>query len=78
MQLQLCPECGYELDASTKVEGEKGAPEPADVTVCFGCAALLQWDAEMKLATARLDEMPDQTRGTLEKMIAAVKEVRKR
>jgi hypothetical protein len=78
MQLQLCPECGYELDASTKVQGEKGAPEAGDVTVCFGCAALLQWDPYMKLAIARLDDMPSEIRGTLEKLIETVKEVRKR
>ena len=78
MQMQLCPNCGYELDAATKVEGSKGAPEPGDVTVCMGCAALLQWDSEKKLTPARLDEMPAEMRGTLEKVIAAVKEVRKR
>jgi hypothetical protein len=58
MQLQLCPECGYELDAATKVQGDKGAPEPGDVTVCMGCASVLEFGPELELSVANLDDMP--------------------
>lgn len=54
LEVQLCPKCGYTLDAATKVEGTKGAPEPGDLTVCLGCASVLQFGPELKLCLADL------------------------
>lgn len=47
--LQLCPNCGYELTRSTAADGSADAPGPGDVTLCFGCALALRFDERMQL-----------------------------
>lgn len=74
--LQLCPKCGYELDAATKVQGDNGGPEPGDVTVCIGCATVLEFGPELKLSVANLDEIPPEVRKTLEKVSQTVMQVK--
>lgn len=71
-EMQLCPKCGYELDAATKVEGDQGAPEPNDVTVCIQCASVLQFGPELKLTAISLDDVPAAVRKSLEKVIEEV------
>lgn len=72
MTIQLCPQCGYELDASTKVQGDKGGPVEGDVTVCIRCASVLQFGPELKLSVTTLDAMPADVRKTLETVISAI------
>lgn len=61
---QLCPACGEALDAATNVTGTL-QPEPGDVTVCIGCAAVLRFSADLKLKTIAIDSLPQDNRGAV-------------
>lgn len=74
-EIQLCPKCGKTLDAATNVVRD-AMPDPGDVTVCIGCAAVLQFGPEMKLSEAKIEEMPAEIRRTLEEVIWAVHKVK--
>ncbi len=41
-----CPNCGNKLDAASPTQGAP-APEPGDVSICFYCTALLEFNKEM-------------------------------
>lgn len=48
---QLCPRCGYQLDADDPVtpgveRGGKENPAPGDLGVCIACAAPLMFQAD--------------------------------
>jgi hypothetical protein len=78
MKPQLCPKCGYTLDASTKLEGDKGGPKDGDVTVCIGCASVLEFGPELKLRVIRLEDLPEDVRATLEKVVWAMGQMARR
>jgi hypothetical protein len=46
---QICPACGYDLDAATYAGKEDLRPRPGDVSICFKCANVLVFDVDMKL-----------------------------
>jgi len=50
---QLCPSCGYVLDAAREVvlpgEGSQGPPRPGDESVCWYCGEVLVTDAHGRL-----------------------------
>ena len=50
-----CPGCGAVLDACCST-GETRDPRPGDYSVCTYCAAVLQFDDEMK--THKVDSIP--------------------
>jgi hypothetical protein len=58
MEAQWCPCCFHRLDANSQVENmgkvdllakAEAKPVPGDYTVCINCAAILSFDAAMKL-----------------------------
>lgn len=55
MKLQLCPACGYELSAASRVTeaGVKGpvdlSPKEGAITVCIGCGEVLIFGAGLRL-----------------------------
>lgn len=43
-----CPACGADNDMATHV-GDKQRPSPGDVTICFSCAHVTKFDADLML-----------------------------
>lgn len=53
-----CPECGKRNDSARYVQGggrKRRGPEPGDVTICFGCAGILEFDEDLNLVTAEAE-----------------------
>lgn len=50
-----CPSCGRLNDAHTGVSG-KAAPEPGDVSLCFGCAEPAIYTQDLQLRRPTDDE----------------------
>lgn len=44
-----CPHCGKVLDAVTHANNEKVSPSVGDVTICIGCANILEFAKDLKL-----------------------------
>jgi len=44
-----CPGCGVPLDATTDPSDQNATPEPGDVTLCFYCETLLEFDEQLEL-----------------------------
>lgn len=68
MPPQLCG-CGKVLDAATGKDGH--APEPGNVSICWGCGQVLQFTAELGLQAMTDDEiatLPAEARTLLRKM----------
>lgn len=72
-----CPDCGKKLDTSSCIEKEVESPKFGDLSVCFGCGCLMQFDEKLKLNKApnledlRLDK---ETEVALVRMIKIVKD----
>jgi hypothetical protein len=47
-----CPHCFKLLDGHQALEGHDQRPGPGDVTVCFGCAAVLVFDDQLEVRAA--------------------------
>jgi hypothetical protein len=43
-----CPTCGKHIDACTSIE-HGNSPKEDDVTICYGCAEALVFDAELRV-----------------------------
>lgn len=48
--ISLCPLCGHLLDRAESLTHPTEAPSPGDWTVCIGCAAILEFDHQLRLA----------------------------
>ena len=44
-----CPWCGKTVDSLSTLEGEPPFAREGDMAVCFGCAEVMQFDADMRL-----------------------------
>ena len=51
LDVDNCPKCGYLFDSATCMEEAKGDIEPksGDISLCFNCAAILEFDENLKL-----------------------------
>jgi hypothetical protein len=47
-----CPTCGYQHRAAPNVAGFK--PKPGDITICFNCAEVLEFDKDRNPIVATL------------------------
>lgn len=55
---QLCPKCGYLMEATTPLDG--GAlPKDGDVSICLNCGAILIFTAELKMRAATDQEVAE-------------------
>jgi hypothetical protein len=50
MKPNLCPTCGYTLDAVSEMGNGARAPEPGDASLCIDCGEILEFAADMTLA----------------------------
>jgi len=53
---QLCPTCGYTLDAHTNTTG-RGGPGPGDFTICISCSGILRYNEGLKCEAITLEEV---------------------
>jgi len=61
LPLSPCPKCGYKNDAATpcnEVADENMRPRPDDISVCLGCATVLQFNPDMTTRAVELDDIP--------------------
>lgn len=56
--LTLCPECGKNLDRASNAIGT-GKPEIGDITICLGCATLLEYIEDFALVKLDLNKIID-------------------
>ena len=49
-QILHCPWCDAEMDAATSIDPGSRAPQPGDFTVCFHCAQITRFDADLQMA----------------------------
>lgn len=69
MPSDLCPECGYAVDAATGVDGDAARPKPGDISLCLRCGAALEWDTSMVMRSVpeeALRELDAKTRRLIE------------
>lgn len=61
LPLSPCPKCGYQNDAATACDETdpecKSRPRPDDISVCLGCAVVMQFNPDMTLRVVELDEI---------------------
>lgn len=50
-----CPSCDTDLGACTAVIGGETGPGPGDVSVCWGCAEVLEFGEDLRVRVARPD-----------------------
>lgn len=46
--MRACPNCDEVVNGATGVDHEN-QPKPEDISICFNCAAVNQFDSDMKL-----------------------------
>ena len=52
-----CPKCGLLCDAVSDPEGSDSKPQQGDISICFGCAAILEFDKNLKLKVCSEDKI---------------------
>lgn len=73
----ICPLCGYTLDAATNADsGDKIAPKPGDVTVCFGCAGILEFTEDMGVRLADVATLEPDHRAFVYRVVKLIKEMK--
>jgi hypothetical protein len=76
-----CPSCGARLTGVTPIDGRIG-PKAGDASVCFYCAAVLVFEADLSLRCALPEErttmLQDQTLAAVHKAAVEIIAQRKR
>lgn len=68
-----CPKCQKHINAATATDGDSGLePTPGDVTVCVGCAGILQFDGSMKLKELSFEDLSSMDTETQAELLKAV------
>jgi hypothetical protein len=58
----FCPRCGRAINAVTDPLGREKRPKAGDLSICWGCAALLQFDSALLLSLADESALSDRER----------------
>jgi len=66
-----CPDCGYHMDAATSVDGEDGAPQAGDLSLCISCGALLEFNEDLLLVKATRETVSELDVESLEELLTA-------
>lgn len=56
---QLCVRCGYFFDRAAVAVGKEAKPVAGDLSFCLNCAALLEYDAALRLRPVGEDALAD-------------------
>lgn len=68
-----CPSCGREIDAATHAGRGEATPKVGDVSVCFYCAAVLEYGPGLILLPLDIETLPIELRAKLRRMVALVR-----
>lgn len=73
--VSLCPICGHSVDSASSLANPGAAPDPGDWVVCISCAAVLEFDAGLRLAIPAAAEVEEALKSgsDLRRTIAAVR-----
>lgn len=71
--LQACPCCGCPIDRATHAGPGEVAPMEGDLSVCFYCAAALQYGAGLRLQPVDVATLPAGEQADMRKVIAGVR-----
>ena len=52
-----CPKCGLLCDAALDPEGSDSKPQQGDISICFKCAAILEFGKDLKLKVCSEDKI---------------------
>lgn len=52
-----CPKCRLLCDAVSDPEGSDSKPQQGDISICFKCAAILEFDKNLKLKVCSEDKI---------------------
>lgn len=58
--ISKCPVCGYQVDCATPVvsnPSKRIKPIPGDLTLCMKCGELMSFDENLKLCSAKLENI---------------------
>lgn len=78
-----CPTCHYRMDRTSAASGE-GIPRKGDISVCFKCGAVMQFDENLKMISLGEDALLDlkmkypKEYGELRKVQSAIGKLTKR
>ena len=67
-----CPKCGLLCDAVSDpedLEGLDSKPQQGDISICFGCAAILEFDKNLKLKVCSEDKINNLDTETLVQIV---------
>ena len=73
----LCPTCGYAMDRASASDGDH-KPSESEISLCFGCGAALQFDANLRPRLVTLSDLQALARedpDMLRKLEAAHREI---
>lgn len=71
--MQACPGCGAEIDAATYAGPGEKAPKVGDLSVCFYCAAALEYGPGLALQLVDIDTLPIEDRVNLRHVVQQVR-----
>lgn len=75
-----CPVCGYKMEAQSRVSPGQGAPQPGNLAICAGCAALLQFQPDMSLKEIpqeHIQMLPSEAQNAIKEIQQFIRDVRK-
>ena len=55
---QSCPHCGHKLNAASNEMGGR-EPKAGDLSICFHCATILEFDKDLKLVEMDIERLFD-------------------
>jgi hypothetical protein len=73
-----CPVCQTNLDAASDPTVENNVPSPGDITLCFYCESLCEFDRDMKLKQVELEELQPEVQDAIEIAIAQIQAAKQR
>lgn len=75
-----CPNCGLLHNAATSADLDDAIPEPGDLTVCFGCAAVNRFGPDMRLEWVdpkAVDSFDEETRTAVLNAVRTVERMKR-
>lgn len=68
-----CPYCNKKLDAASCFSDLDAIPSPGDLTVCFGCLGILEFDKDLNLIKCDIHKLSMEEKETINKMQRTLK-----
>lgn len=76
MEKYPCPKCGTGLDAATDPTGQGHMPEPGDVTLCFYCECLLEFDDTYNFREINIQDLDQEVQDAIAIALAQIQKTK--